>query len=474
MSIGSQPATSSPDAIGTIKPTASEEGDLFDSQHSRAPVTVRFGPTATSSKRVRPAQVALACPHFPPCAGCPGIPIAYEEQLATKRRELLDTLRPLLRSEEAVAATVPSPRLRGYRNQARLVFRRMSRGGTNHVGLGLYLPGSHRVVHIPHCPIQPSILNDVAQTVTQVAERLQLSVYDERQGTGALRYLALRTDRRRKHLLLTVVVGEDVGQPLRLLAEAVRHRHPEVVGVSLHVNKRHSNVIFAGEDGWTVGSARLEDEVGGRRIFVSPRSFLQVNHEQAEWIYSRLASRLGGGPDGGSDTASTALDTPAGATQVGAESAAPREIVLDLYCGIGGIALHLALPGRLVLGVEESTEAVEDARRAAHANGLTNVRFIAARVEDFLQAPGKYAAEMDTLPLRAAVLNPPRAGCRPAVMEGLAALRPEHLAYVSCRPMSMARDLALLGAAYAIEEATPVDMIPLTPHIEALCFLRRV
>jgi 23S rRNA (uracil1939-C5)-methyltransferase len=239
--------------------------------------------------------VALECPHFPPCAGCPHIPVPYEAQLVEKRRELIETLRPILPSEDIVAETIPSPRLRGYRNHARLVFRRMSRGGSTHVGLGLYLPGTHRVIHIPDCPIQPGILNRIGQTLTHLAEKMDLSVYDERSGSGALRYFAARCDKSRKHVLLTIIVGEDIGAPLRELAEAVRARHPEIVGVQLHVNSRHSNVLFAGEDAWTLGASRLEDEVGRFRMFVSPRAFLQVNHAQAEWIYAHLESWLGGG-----------------------------------------------------------------------------------------------------------------------------------------------------------------------------------
>jgi 23S rRNA (uracil1939-C5)-methyltransferase len=367
---------------------------------------------------------------------------------------LLEALRPLGATQDIVHETIPSPRLRGYRNQARLVFRRMTRGGHPHVGLGMYLPGSHRVVHIPNCPIQPGILNAIGQTLTQLAEEMALSIYDEREGTGGLRYFAARCDKSRKHVLLTIIVAEDLGRPLRALAEAVRARHPEIVGVSLHVNPRHSNVLFAGEDAWTLGAERLEDSVGKFQIFVSPRSFLQVNHAQAEWIYSRLSERL---------------RTPA--ASLTSES---QEIVLDLYCGIGGIALHLAQPGRLVIGVEEAEEAIEDARRAAHVNDVDGLRFVKSRVEDFLRDPKAHGVDLQATPVRAVVLNPPRAGCKDGVMEALVAMAPERIAYVSCRPFSLVRDLEKLAGTYAIEESTPVDMIPLTTHVESLTILRRV
>lgn len=408
--------------------------------------------TGRPSPRTAPAAptLALPCPHFPPCAGCPLLPVPYLEQLEAKRGELVDALRAILPAEDVVAPMVPSSRLKGYRNQVRLVFRRMTRGGKGRVALGLYVPGTHRVVHIPRCPIQPSRLNGVARTVTKLAEDLGIGVYDERQGRGVLRYLALRTDRARHHVLVTIVVAEDVGRPLRILAERLRAVHPEVVGVQLHRNAHHGNVMFAGEDGWTLGADRLEDQLGRLRVFVSPRSFLQVNHLQAEWIYQRLAERLAPGPP------------------------PTRELVLDLYSGLGGIALHLAAPGRLVVGVEEVHEAVDDARRAAAANGVGDVRFVAAPVEAFLADPAAHGVDLAAAPLRAVVLNPPRGGVHAGVMERIAALAPDRVAYVSCHPASLARDLRLFGPDYAIEEVAPVDMIPLTRHVEAVGILRRV
>jgi 23S rRNA (uracil1939-C5)-methyltransferase len=399
---------------------------------------------------------ALECQHFPPCRGCPQIRMPYVEQLAAKRSLLVEALGDLLPAGLVVGDTIPSPRLRGYRNQARLVFRRMSRGGKSRVGLGLYLPGTHRVVHIPHCPIQPGRLNSIAATVLRLAEQMNLSVYDERNGTGALRYLAMRCDRPRKHVLVTLIVGEDTGWPLRQLGEELRREHPEIVGVQLHLNRSRGNVLFAGEDVWSVGAERLEDELGRFRALVSAQSFLQVNHAQAEWIYTRLEERLG-----------EAMLPPADTEEV-------REVVLDLYSGIGGIALHLARPGRLVVGVEEAAEAVEDARRAAHMNSQSGVRFVVARVEEFLREPALRAQHLGSLPVRAVVLNPPRSGCRAGVMEALSELGPECIAYVSCSPTTLARDLRALGSSYVIEELTGVDMIPLTPHIESLCILRRL
>lgn len=474
--------------------TAAPRGKFTPHNRRRRPLggrpkpAAKAAPPAADSLDIAVAPYrALDCPHFPPCAGCPLIPVPYEDQLVAKRQALLDELRPLLPAgavpEDIVRPAARAPALVGYRNQARLVFRQMSPGGHAHIGLGMYAPGTHRVIHIPHCPIQPGRLNKVAATVIRLAEEMQFNTYDERTGTGCLRYLALRCDRTRKSVLVTIIAGHDPGAPLRVLAERVRAEHPEVVGVSLHVNARHSNVLFAGEDKWTIGAARLDDTVGPFRVFVSSRSFLQVNHAQADWIYRTLAERLGGDPepqivaeDAAENGAAASPAAPAAARSgPDAVPAEPvREAVLDFYCGIGGIAFHLGRSGRLVVGVEESDEAVEDARRAAHRNGARNTRFVAADVATFLRSPASFGVDLQGLEIAAVVLNPPRAGCGADVMQGIAALAPRRIAYVSCRPLSLVRDLEVLSGQYRIVDSTPVDMIPLTKHVESLTILERI
>lgn len=388
------------------------------------------------------ASPALACPHFPPCPGCPLIPVAYAEQLERKRAGLAAALAGTV-AEDRIRPVVPSPELHGYRNLSRLVF---ARGPTGRVELGLYAAGTHRVVPIPRCPIQPEGMNAIARSTGRLARELRLLVFNERDRRGHLRYLAIRADHARRRYLVGIVAasGEASGGAgsedprLRTLAAELRHAHPEIVGVTLRVNDSPGNIIFAGEEAWTLGEARLPDTVGRAEVLVSLTSFLQANHGVAGWICRRLEAWAG--------------------------ERAVAGTVLDLYCGIGAIAFHLAGPDRRVTGVEESAGAVADAVAAAERARLP-VRFVAASAERFLAEAAP--------PVEAAVVNPPRPGCSPAVVDALLALAPRALAYVSCNPAALARDLARLGAAYEVEEVIPVDMLPLTPHIEALALLAR-
>ncbi len=382
---------------------------------------------------------ALACPHFPPCSGCPWIPQVYSEQLERKRADLASQLAGVV-DEAVIGRTVPSPRLGGYRNQARLVF---ARGASGRVELGLYAAGTHRVVPIPSCPIQPEGMNSLARAIGLLARRLRLTVYDERSRRGHLRYLALRTDHRRRRYHVGIVAAGDDPR-LRSLATRLERDHPEIGGVTLWANASTGNIIFAGHEVWTIGERRLPDRIGRAEVEVSMTSFLQANHEVAGWICRRIEERLAG------------------------ESG----VILDLYAGVGAIAFHLAGPGRSVIAVEESAGAVADGQAAAERTGVA-VRWETASVERFLADAPEHALESEGRTIAAAVLNPPRAGCSPEVIQALCNLAPRLIAYVSCKPATLARDLALFAPDYTIEEVTPVDMLPLTPHIEALVFLRR-
>jgi 23S rRNA (uracil1939-C5)-methyltransferase len=396
------------------------------------------------------AAPALACPHCPPCPGCPLIALPYAEQLVQKHAEIVRALAGLVPAEH-IGATVPSPRLAGYRNQSRLMF---ARGYTGRIEIGLYAMGTHRVIPIPRCPIQPEGMNAIARTTGRLAREMRLLVYDERTRRGHLRYLVLRADHTRRRFLVGIVAAAAADDPrLASLAARLRNAHPEIAGITLLENLTAGNVILAGEERWTVGEARIPDRIGDVDLSVSMRSFLQVNHEVAALLAVRIADWA--------------------AERIAAEDR-EKSILLDLYSGVGLIAMHLARRGLRVVAVERVEAAVADAEAIrARSEFAARLRFIAASTERFLDDPGALAPELKGAPLALAVVNPPRAGLTAAVLTALDTLGPRAIAYVSCNPAALARDLRQLAEHYEITAVTPFDMLPLTTHIEALALLVR-
>jgi 23S rRNA (uracil1939-C5)-methyltransferase len=383
-----------------------------------------------------PARRPPACRAFGSCGGCVLQHLAYEAQLDWKRARVA---RALAAVDVAVAPCVASPRPLGYRNRSKLV---AARAGGRLV-LGAYAPRTHDVVDTAGCRIAEPPLDDTATALAALLDQAGVSAYDERTLTGDLRHVVLRASHDGR-VLATWIVTRPLGDgPAR--ARAFRAARPEVIGVVEHVNRGRGNAIFAagGPDRVLDGDPTIEDrvDVAGRalRLRLSGGAFFQANREVAGLAYAAIARAL---------------------------SVRPDEHVVDAYCGVGGIALALAGGGaREVLGIEEHAGAVSDAVASAALNDADDVRFVAGDVARDLAAVDR----ADVV-----VLNPPRKGCALEVLAGVVRLAPRAIAYLSCDPHTLARDLARLATrGYRTEAVTPYDMLPHTPHVEALAILRR-
>jgi 23S rRNA (uracil1939-C5)-methyltransferase len=384
-----------------------------------------------------PDRIISPCRNSRACQGCPLVHLAYPAQLRLKEERVRRALMsyPSLRGVPVRPAWgAPSPL--GYRTNAKLTFGR-ERGK---VLLGMYRRGTHDVVDIGDCPLHHPLINRIVAVVREEVERQEVFVYNPKRKTGLLRYLAVKVSPAQGKAMVTFVTAERNYREVTHLAKWLTKKVPEVVSVQQNVNASEGSVIFGRETLKVLGAPDLVDEVGEVRLRVSPTSFFQVNNEQAARIYA-LVRQWG--------------------------ALAPNETAVDLYCGIGGIALNLARDAARVVGVEVVEEAVRNARENARLNGFGNCVF---RAGDAAEIVHDLAAEVP--PGSVAVLNPPREGCDAEVLKALAELEPRTLLYVSCNPDTLARDLDLLGGAgYRTQEVQPVDMFPQTPHVEAVARL---
>lgn len=190
------------------------------------------------------------------------------------------------------------------------------------------------------------------------------------------------------------------------------------------------------------GKSAIADRLAGLKFRIGPTSFFQINPEQAGKLY-RIAADFAG--------------------------LTGRETVVDAYSGTGTIALYLASRARKVIGLETVGPAVADARENARRNRIQNVRFEQGAVEALLPNLDKESGPVDVV-----VLDPPRRGCAPAVLEALTRLRPARVVYVSCDPATLARDLGYLArSGFEVCRMQPVDMFPQTGHVECVACLSR-
>lgn len=377
------------------------------------------------------------CSHAEDCLGCALIGMEYPAQLQFKQNKVAAALSS--HAELKTARTHPiwkAAQPLGYRCTAKLVIGK-ERG---RVKIGMYRRNTHQVVDISRCPLHHPLINQITAVVREEIERQGVWVYNPDKESGLLRYLAIRVSPTRNEAMVTFITAERNYREVTHLAKWLVKKIPQVVSVQQNVNTSSGNVILGRQTLKMLGHTALLDQVGDLRLRISPASFFQVNHSQAERIYALVRQW-------------------AGCTR--------QDSVLDLYCGIGGIALNLARDAGRVLGIEMVEEAVRNAADNARLNQLDNCHFRAGDAADLLED-----LLIERAPADIAVVNPPRKGCDAEVLERLAALAPRTLIYVSCNPITLARDLSVLAArGYLTEDIQPVDMFPQTPHVETVARL---
>jgi 23S rRNA (uracil1939-C5)-methyltransferase len=362
--------------------------------------------------------------------------LAYREQLRRKRERLADALAKRSLAAE-IDDVIGSRDLFGYRNVAKLAVRA---GRDGRLRAGVYAPGTHRLVDAERCLVQQPALADVVTATLEEAGRAGIEPYDERRGSGELRYLVARYAARTRRVTLILVTARDDDSRLRPIALRLARRCRSLGGIVVNHNPERGNVILGGRFATLRPPAEFRERVGFLDLQVSPGSFLQANLWTARRIYE------------------TALEWAAPAAS---------DRVVDLFCGIGPLSLYLATCAREVIGIEDSPGAVRDARANQRRNGFRNVRFEEGRADEALpRVRGRIGrAEIVTL-------NPTRKGASPALLTGIASLEPRTIIYVSCDPDSLARDLERLAAlGYATTRVRPFDMLPQTEHVEAVALL---
>jgi 23S rRNA (uracil1939-C5)-methyltransferase len=410
-----------------------------------------------------PDRLQPPCAIYDECGGCQLQHLDYTAQLEWKRQHVVDSLRRIgklhiqdesqgdllatgaaLSLAEAgikVMPTIGMDEPWRYRNKAAVPV------GVSGVDGGLiagfYERGSHRIIDMDDCLIQHRENDEMIRVVKRIARELRVKPYNEETGEGILRHVMVRVG---------VVTGEKmvvlITNSIRLprqpeWIEHLRAALPGLKSIVHNINERNTNVIFGDETKVVWGSEVIYDELDGIRFAISARSFYQVNPSQTVSLYRK------------------ALEY---AALTGTEN------VIDAYCGIGTISLFLARAAGRVYGVEIVPEAIEDAKRNAELNGIGNAEFEAGPAEVVIPRWRKEGIQADVI-----VVDPPRKGCDPELLDTILKMQPERVVYVSCNPSTLARDLRILeDGGYRTVEVTPVDMFPMTTHVEAVVGMQRI
>lgn len=378
-----------------------------------------------------PERVEPACPNFGRCGGCSFLHMSYKAELRYKLERVNDAFKRIGGLELCAERIIGSETVEGYRNKSIVAVGEAENGPV----AGFYRSGSHDIVPVERCLLQSDEASACARSVTGWMKRRGV-----RAGSGGVRHVYTRRARDGA-ALCCVVTGRRFSPALaRTLVESLRRGCPGLVGVVECLNRSESNTVLAGEFRTLWGSSTLTDVLCGSEFELSPQAFYQINPSQAERLYELAVDY--------------ALPEPGG-------------MVLDLYCGAGTISLALARRAGQVIGAEIVPEAVENARRNAARNGIGNAEFICADAGDAARLLSERGIRPDAI-----VVDPPRKGMSEEALRQVAKMQPKRIAYVSCDPATLARDLKrLTELGYVPQKAVAVDMFPKTAHVETVVLL---
>lgn len=416
-----------------------------------------------------PDRVKPRCTYFGRCGGCDLQHVTTECQLAIKKASVENALKKIggldVKADDVVHLNDWE-----YRNKIALPFAYKSKSGR--VSLGFYEKKSHTVVPMKWCPLHGEWAATLIQDVSEWANNEKISVYEETTGKGLIRHVVAR---KLDTLTVTLVVNGSRVPKLEVLARKLEQDFGSVA-IFISENTKNTNVIF-GDNAKLVWGREQKQNLGAYEAVVSPLSFLQVNDEVRDAIYDKVCSFLA---DFDGD-------------------------IIELYSGVGLLTAQIAK--RLENAKITAVEIVPDATK--NANALMQSLHIADRVtnvcadavdfvsdlakkdeqpeqssqnidlpDEILNSPfylgeAPVKAKAKTQKPLALVLDPPRKGCDKRVLDTVNGADFERIAYISCNPQTLARDLKVLGDKYAIASVTPFDMFPQTSNVETLVTLKR-
>ncbi len=386
---------------------------------------------------VSPHRRNRECPVAKKCGGCDFWHMDYEEETRLKAERVKTCLNRIGGENLTEMPILSAPTCEGYRNKAQYPVAVKKQQAY----AGFFQAGTHEVVANPRCRILPEETDRVKDLVMDHVNQYRVSVYDERAHKGLLRHIYVRRGAVSRQILVCLVVNGEKFPKWEALAERLK-QVPGFATLVLSVNTRKGNAVLGDRFVTLYGPGYIEDTLCGLTFRLSPRSFYQVNHHQAQRLYQAAIAQA---------------------------EITKEDTVLDLYCGVGTITLAMAAAAGKVIGVEVIPQAVEDARDNARRNGIENAEFFCGDAGEAALALEQQGVKADVV-----VVDPPRKGLNADAIEALARFAPRRIVYFSCDPATLARDVALLKEkGYVLKSAQAADLFPRCAHVETVVTLSK-
>ena len=382
-----------------------------------------------SKERIQPR-----CKICTSCGGCQYQQLDYKAQLKYKTKRVKEALTRIAHIKQDVLPCLGAEHPYNYRNKIQVPFVK-DRNGV--VKFGFYKENTHIIMPIKECAIENKKAASILWDIKLLLENMNIPTYNEDNGKGILRYVLIRTSYHYDELMVVLVTAQMNFPGQRNFINELISRHPEITTVVENVNLRRTNVILGEKEKVLYGSGHIKDDILGLTFEISASSFFQINPEQVEKLYA---------------TALNLIDFN------------KKEVVLDAYSGVGTIGLIAARNAKKVISVEINKSAHKNAIENAKRNNINNIEFICDDAGKFIS---NYDEDIDVL-----IMDPPRSGSDETFLSTVINKQIKKVIYISCNPETLARDIAYLSKYYEVNYVQPVDMFPMTAHVETVACLR--
>lgn len=359
--------------------------------------------------------------------------LKYDAQLRFKQNQIQELFKKQHVDVE-VSETLGMENPTGYRNKAQIPTREL-RG---ELTTGFFRRGSHNLMPIEDFYIQDPEIDKAIVVIRDILRKYHIPAYNEFEHTGVIRNIMVRRGYYSHEMMVVLVTRSKKLPGAEMIVEEIREALPEVKSIIQNVNQEKTNVILGEKNNTLWGKNVITDTLFGKKFAIGPNSFYQVNPQTTETLYQLAADKAGLNGD---------------------------EEVIDAYSGIGTISLTIADRVKSVLGVEIVPGAVDDAKRNADINGVTNAKFELGKAEEKMVEWHDAGMRPDVI-----FVDPPRKGLTPELIDAATGMEPEKFVYISCNPATLARDtVQILENGYHIEgPVQPIDQFPQTTHIESI------
>lgn len=382
-----------------------------------------------SQYRVKPQ-----CPYYGLCGGCTLQHLDYFETLKYKREKLSFMFSTKIRkstNKTTINNTIKSDFEYRYRNQTDLP---VAFDGEKNIA-GLYIRGSNQIFDMNDCVIQKANLSLTINKILKIMTDLEIYGYNYRSKKGVVKYISVRTNSLGE-MQITFVLKQ--ATDLEILVSKTANISNKVVSIYQIINDNDkSREALRGPKKLLFGSRYLKEYIDDKIFLLSPESFFQLNYDVTKKVYQLIKEK---------------------------GNFSKEDVILDAYAGVASIGIYLADSVKQVWSIEINNSAVKAAEEAVKLNKIENIKVISGDVVKMTDYLTKQHFDK-------VIFDPPRSGLGEDVVNFILKNQPKSVIYLSCDVKSLVKDLKMLSSKYDILETTPIDMFPMTAHVESITFL---